>query len=353
MRRFVGKTRTEIRNEIFEIAKEETGIRNFKSVGVMRRFVETFAKYIANLYQFVLTPLHTQTDIDHATGAWLSQWGLLLGVARKTPTKAKGSVTINASGSGILPAGLWVTAEGTDRRYRVVEPTAFEPGDTPCQVEAEFAGSNYNIPPGAGNLHFIVFGIEEVLFGEDWLAEPGTDDEPDDLYRRRIKDRWLLQGVGNPPPSFVYYAESVSGVRQAKLIRTPNGIYGEAAVIVAAENGMPSQDLLDQVYAAIESHGLICNNLFVRAPRQMDIDVRVEFRGEPSEADVQEALLSHINRLGIGGRLEIRSLYTALEHFCLGSLEILLPVRDVQVDADSIIVPNVSVTKLHEEDADE
>lgn len=343
---FIDRTADEIRKEVIETASKELGFRNLKSTGVLRRLFEVFARFLGQVYHKFISPIYHETNLDTADGLWLDQWGLLLGVARKAATKTKGEATLIAYGDGDIDAGAWITVSGTDLRFKVLEKTAFSEGETKISVEAEFEGSGYNVSgEDEGVLTKVVSGVDHIVFKEGWISAAGTDEEDDDSYRSRIKNLWISQGVGNPPPSFYYYAESVDGVKEVKLVRTPRG-YGTVDVIVVAENGMPSEELLQDVYDALYDHALICNDLQVKAPRQKTAEISIEFSGNVSENEVEEAVMQYVYGLGIGGRLEIRGIYDTLEAFDLDTVEVIAPLRDVQAGEDAIIVASVEAEKI-------
>lgn len=343
---FIDRTDDEIRKEVIETASKELGFRNLKSTGVLRRLFEVFARFLGQVYHKFISPIYHETNLDTADGLWLDQWGLLLGVARKAATKTKGEATLVTYGEGEIDAGAWITVSGTDLRFKVLEKTAFSQGETKISVEAEFEGSGYNVSgEDEGVLTKVVSGVDHIVFKEGWISAAGTDEEDDDSYRSRIKNLWISQGVGNPPPSFYYYAESVDGVKEVKLVRTPRG-YGTVDVIVVAENGMPSEELLQDVYDALYDHALICNDLQVKAPQQKVAEISIEFSGDASENEVEEAVMQYVYGLGIGGRLEIRGIYDTLEAFDLDTVEVIAPLRDVQAGEDAIIVASVEAEKI-------
>ena len=343
---FIDRTDDEIRKEVIETASKELGFRNLKSTGVLRRLFEVFARFLGQVYHKFISPIYHETNLDIADGLWLDQWGLLLGVARKAATKTKGEATLVAYGEGDIDAGAWITVSGTDLRFKVLEKTAYSEGETKISVEAEFEGSGYNVSgDDEGVLTKVVSGVDHIVFKEGWISAAGTDEEDDDSYRSRIKNLWISQGVGNPPPSFYYYAESVDGVKEVKLVRTPRG-YGTVDVIVVAENGMPSEELLQDVYDALYDHALICNDLQVKAPQQKVAEISIEFSGDASENEVEEAVMQYVYGLGIGGRLEIRGIYDTLEAFDLDTVEVIAPLRDVQAGEDAIIVASVEAEKI-------
>lgn len=342
----LNKTEDEVRQEVLTIAAEETGIRNNKSTGVLRGIFETFSKVVYQIYRKFLTPIYRRTNLDSADGAWLDNWGLLCGITRKSATKAKGNVTLTAYQSGNIEAGTWITVEGTDLRFKVLQTTEFSPAAAVVvPVEAEFAGTKYNVTDDAGECSKVIPGVDSIVFGEEWITDAGTDEEDDENYRKRIKDLWNSIKNNNPPSLYEYYALSVEGVKSIKLIRTPRG-YGTVDIIVVAVNGLPSQQLLDAVYQAIYDHDLVCTDLRTLAPEAVNTTVTIEYKGSATANAIQEAVLQYVYGLGVGGRMELRKIYDVLVSFDLDQAEVIAPVRDIQASQYQIVNATVEVRKI-------
>jgi uncharacterized phage protein gp47/JayE len=339
-----------IRDDIVEIAKEETGLTNFKSVGVLRGFIEALARVVFFIYRTAINPIYANATLDGATGSWLDCWGLLLGVVRKRAAKAAGRFTASAYGDGSVPAGAWVVIDGAELRYKVTAKIAFTAGETfALPVEAEFAGSGYNIEPGTNvRITRVVPGLDAASVGENWLAVTGDDAETDDAYRARIQNRWRSQSLGDTAATYKYYAESVPGVREAKVARAPRGP-GSSDVVIAAANGIPDDDLLTAVESALSERKLMGFDVRVRAPETASVDVVIEYAGDAPAAAVRMTAERYVHGIGIGGRLSVRDLYKALEPLALVSCEILSPDRDAQAAPTQIAVAIVTVTRLNHE----
>ena len=71
-----------IRDDIITIAKQETGLTNFKSTGVLRGFLEVIIMIVQFIYRTAINPIYRNASLDGATGFFLSLWGLMLGVGR-------------------------------------------------------------------------------------------------------------------------------------------------------------------------------------------------------------------------------------------------------------------------------
>jgi uncharacterized phage protein gp47/JayE len=241
-----------IRDDIVSIAKEKTGLTNFKSTGVLRGFLEVLAAVVFFIYKTAINPVYSNATLDGATGIFLSFWGLLLGVARKQNNKAEGNFTGRSCGGGSVPEGAWIVAEGTELRYKVAQKVTFAAdADFKIPVVAEFAGSGYNI--GADmpvRITRVIPGLDSVSAGEGWTVSLGEDTEEDGSYRERVKNRWRSQTLGDTKETYRFHAESVAGVKSAKIIRTLRGP-GSTDVVIASVTGLPSAALLEAVEQAL------------------------------------------------------------------------------------------------------
>jgi uncharacterized phage protein gp47/JayE len=345
---WIDKSEQEIRDDVVAIAKEETGLTNFKSTGVLRGFVELIVRVVYFIYQTAINTVYKNASLDGAAGFFLSLWGLMLGVVRKQEGKAEGFFTGISSASGKVPAGAWAVLDGTDLRYRAAGDVSFEAGSFEIPVAAEFAGSKYNI--GSGTLLRItryISGLDSVSAGDGWITAAGRDVEEDDLYRERIKTRWKEQTLGDTKDTYKYYAEEVAGVRTAKIIRAPRGP-GSTDVVVAAVNGAPDGDLLEAVRANLYSRELMAFDVLVRAPEILEIDIEIEYSGGAEEAEIRLTAETYVYSLNIGGRFKIADLYDRYKPFKLTTIEILSPDRDVQAETLYLVVGAVTVRKTGE-----
>jgi uncharacterized phage protein gp47/JayE len=343
---WIDKSDRVIRDDIVSIAKEKTGLTNFKSTGVLRGFLEVIAAVVFFIYKTAINPIYSNATLDRATGVFLSFWGLALGVVRKQESKAGGNFTGHSYGEGSVPAGSWIVAEGTELRYKATAKTAFTAGsDFTIPVEAEFPGSDYNIGSGMPlRITRVIPGLDSVSVDENWAATPGENVEEDEPYRKRIKDRWRDLKLGDTKETYRYYAEAVNGVRSAQIIRTPRGP-GSTDVIIQAVNGLPGEELLSAVEQALHDHELMGFDVRVKAPQAVNMAVEIEYSGEASEGEVVLVAENYIYNLGIGGRFKKNDLYDLYKSLALKTIEIISPARDVQADSSSIITAAVTATK--------
>ena len=338
-----------IRDDIVEIAKKETKLTNFKSTGVLRGFLEVLAAVVVFVYQSAINLIYKNATLDGATGFFLTCWGLKLGVTRKQENKASGNFAGHPWGDGCIPEGSWIVVEGTELRYKITEKTPFlAHTDFSIPVIAEFPGGNYNIGSEIPvRITRVVQGMEQtaISVGEGWAKTLGENVEEDDPYRERIKNRWRSQTLGDTKETYRFHAEEVPGVRSAKIIRAPRGP-GSTDVIIASVAGIPNSDLIKAVEDNLYAHELMSFDVQVKAPLIENIDIEIEFTGEPEKADVELVVEGYIYDLGIGGRYQEKDLYKKLEPLELTTVEIISPGRDVQPAEPAIIVATISVEKL-------
>jgi|GEM_PF-1109511 len=336
-----------IRDDIVAIAKEKTGLTNFKSTGVLRGILEVLIVCVSFIYRSAINAIYKNATLDGATGFFLTCWGLKLGVVRKQETKASGYFTGRSFGAGSIPEGAWIVVEGTRLRYKVTQDVSFQENfDFSIPVTAEFAGSNYNIGSQMRvRITRVISGLDSVSVGEGWIRVHGENTEADNTYRERVKNRWRSQTLGDTKETYRYYAESVHGVRSAKIIRTPRGP-GSTDVIIASVIGLPNMELLQSVADALYNHELMAFDVQIKPPEVINVDVVIEYSGSQAESDVSLVAESYVHGLGIGGRFKIADLYRLYEALKLDTIEIISPERDVQTGEAAVILAAITVTKI-------
>ena len=343
---WIGKSDSEIRNDIVAIAKEETGLTSFKSTGVLRGFIEVIARVVLFIYRSAINPIYDNASLDNAGGFFLSLWGLNLGVVRKQAEKTSGALTASSHGDGSIEAGTWARVEGTELRFKVSQTVNFK-AETQfaIPVTAEHSGVEYNIGSGAAiRLTRVVNGFDAVSVSENWITEPGRDVEDDPAYRARIKSKWNGQVLGNTKDVYKFYAEAVGGVRAAKIIRAPRGA-GSTDVVIASTSGLPSSELLAAVKENLYAHELMAFDVQVKAPRVVNVAIQIEFSGEASESEIAILAERYIQNLEIGNRLKLSDLYELYRPLNLHTIEIITPERDIQPEEDEVITAAVKAVK--------
>jgi uncharacterized phage protein gp47/JayE len=345
---WIGKDEKTIMDDILSIAKEETGLTSFKSVGVLRGFLEVIKYVVVFIYKTAINSIYDNASLDGATGFFLTCWGLALGVTRKQSAKTEGRFRGAAYGAGKIPAGAWIVVEGTDLRYKVTEEVSFLRDDFfDVPVIAEFEGSDYNIGAGIPLLvSRVIAGLDLVSVEDEWITSLGEEVEEDEPYRQRIKTRWREQTLGDTKDTYKYYAEQVQGVRSAKIIRAPRGP-GSTDVVVASINGAPDQALLDAVKAHLHDHELMSFDVEVKSPEILEVEITIEYSGDQNETEIRLIAERYIYSIGIGGRFQMSKLYELYRPLKCKTIEILSPDRDIQAEALYLVVGAITVTQIN------
>jgi len=282
----LGKSIDDIRAELFARIEEvqddyqEKGwlpARLNLNKGIVRGILELVCWMIWQLYQ-VLDRIYRQAVPLEASGEWLDVHAVQVGISRKAELKAAGNLTFSRpEGADTdrnipIPAGTIVRTlpDGKGEVYRYVTTAdAVLPagGDTvtaPVQSETYGAAAN----AGTGQICEIVTpvdGVGGVTNKADWLTLEGADAENDVSLRKRYRLAWMAQ-AGNTRAAYEAAALSVAGVADVKVDdQHPRG-EGTLDIIVQGSAGIPTENLLNDVRAAVADTIIINDDVLVKAP---------------------------------------------------------------------------------------
>jgi len=143
-------------------------------------------------------------------------------------------------------------------------------------VEAEIAGSRYNVPKGqiTETLTYIA-GIDTITNGKSWLTLEGSDIEDDESFRARILRSWADLAQRPVAETYQNAAESVQGVLCARVEdQLPRG-QGTIDVIVTGTAGTATGTTLAAVVSAIADIIGPCDDVLVKSSETVTQDVAV------------------------------------------------------------------------------
>ncbi|MGE7271344.1 baseplate J/gp47 family protein [Brevibacillus panacihumi] len=189
---------------------------------------------------------------DTAYGEWLDRIAASVNIARRPAVKASGYVTFTGNEGTSIPKGTEVSTDGDSPIYFVTTADATITGGTATvPVEAKEAGAAGNVGPGAirlttGN----ITGITSVTNATEF--EGGVDRESDDSLRKRYFERVRRPITSGNVYHYRQWALEVVGVRDVRVYPVWNGPL-TVKVVVLADDGVPSQALIDATRAYIES----------------------------------------------------------------------------------------------------
>lgn len=233
---------------------------------------------------------------DTAYGEWLDRRAADVGLTRKPAVKATGHVTFTGTEGTLIPAGTEVYTDGDSPVYFVTTTDAtISGGMAKVASEAKEAGASGNVGPGAiklttGNITGITGVANTVSF------DGGVDAESDDDFRKRYFDRVRRPVTSGNVNHYRQWALEVIGVRDVRVYPVWNGPL-TVKVVILAEDGVPSQSLIDATKTYIESVRPIGADVTVIGAIDFGIDVSATLY-LTSGADinaVQAAIVAEIN----------------------------------------------------------
>lgn len=299
--------------------------------------------------------------LDLAEKGWLTLLAAAtFRVQRRLAGFAEGTISLTcASTAGpynVTPGGLLVT-DGV-RRWRSINSTtvAVSSGTTvSITVQAEGAGTDYNVAPGAITRIVTPAGAGlTVTNPSDWLTKPGTAEETDAALRQRCRDKWSTLGRGATVAAYRYLATTdpdgvpYAAVTRAAVILGPGD--GTLRVIVAGAPTVPGGDLTT-----------ITNSLLERAPATdapsveaatvvtvtvtATVYVRAAFDSTANRALATTAITNYFLSLDIGGTVD-REAIAAAVYAARGvtDVDIVAPSGDTALAGDEVATPSVSIT---------
>ncbi|WP_168733423.1 baseplate J/gp47 family protein [Deinococcus sp. Arct2-2] len=224
--------------------------------GSLRTLVEIQAEAQADTERTVAA-LAAGGYLESAAGQWLDALvASHYGIARQPSGFAQGTVTMRClplSGPYELAAGTAIVGTLNGLRYTsTASVTVPAGGMVEMPVQAEAAGSGYNVP---GNnitlLHTPQPGLS-VTNAANWLTVAGVDQESDTALRTRARLRWAERGGGATADAYRSWALSADpAVDQVRILdEHPRG-QGTVDVVIWGSGGIGT-DVVARVNAYIQ-----------------------------------------------------------------------------------------------------
>ncbi|HBO5298391.1 baseplate J/gp47 family protein [Pseudomonas aeruginosa] len=250
-----------------EVAAQGSALSNTSAYSPFWRVVTALVtKPVLWLLEFVSGTVLPNFFVKTATGTWLDMLAWAVNVERKSATKAQGLLRFTRLTAGealVVPAGTVVQSaaiNGHIYRLATTEDGYFSDGllqlDIP--VEAMETGSGYNLAPGYyAILPEPVPGITSAINTDGWLTVPGSDIEPDDQLRLRVRNQFSAVNQWHTDAVYRALITAFPGVR-------PDGVYfehgaprgpGSANAFVLFDADVPAASYLEQINAHIRDQG--------------------------------------------------------------------------------------------------
>ena len=194
------------------------------------------------------------------------------GVMRQPATQALVVLTVTGkSGSNVPTGSLFATVDG--RNFETTETAVIgENGSANVKAQSQTAGSDNNV--AAGTITKIPTGIYGVSSVNNAAAAyDGFDEETDAALLERLLFKVRQPSTSGKVYHYQLWATSVAGVGAVKVLPLWNGNGTVKVLVVDAEMGVPSENLLQKVRAEIAANAPIGATVTVAAPEVLTVDI--------------------------------------------------------------------------------
>lgn len=205
----------------------------------------------SNLIQFHLVRTIMLMFPMWAWGEWLDLHGSQVGITRKAPNRASGTITIEGNAGTALAKGFRFCTPATDTgpclEFLLNEDVVIpDNGAATAEITAVLPGRASNVKSDAITLMAKpVRGISKIYNQADVTG--GTDEEEDEAYLDRIMEKYGSEGasyIGNDA-DYRRWAREVSGIGDCIVMPTWNGP-GTVKLVLVDSNGQPANEQLQE-----------------------------------------------------------------------------------------------------------
>ncbi len=342
------RVETELIDEGFPISFKKGGIFYHLNRFLVRVYIELLelARQILNSCFFL-----------HAEGDWLDIKAADYSKSRREAKAARGYVTIYRADYGnalLVTKGHCFKTEpdvsGNELKFYCVKDTVIDAGEASGRVlvEAEDAGTFYNIEPGRISISMIhLEGIDHVANEKDWLFEEGADGESDEELRSRGLSSWSELATRTIEEKLANVAKTVEGVLDARIdAQHPRG-QGTVDIIITGAAGTASPELIRKVSEAVAPLKGQYADYLVRSSEVcfQDFILKIYLSKDASTEGVEEQAANLIKDMMLLSRSEKNILYRdSIIGILSNKLEgyrktnIIEPASDLYLEDDKVIM---------------
>lgn len=248
---------------------------------------------------------------DTAVGEDLDIVCAVIGIYRRDPVSAEGTVQFSGPADEEIPTGTRIVAEPDDiPLYFTTNETVIldENGEGEVEVTAEDPGLDGNI--AAGEMEAVtgyLFDIVSVTNEKE--LEGGSDIEDDETLRQRYFDRVQLPITSGNAAHYKQWSLEVPGVGDVKVYPIWDGAGTVKVVLIDTEMTAPAQSVIDEVSDHIENERPVGADVTVTGATELNIDVSatVQLASGASISEVtsefEEALTDYLRELAFQDEL--------------------------------------------------
>lgn len=351
------KTVEEIYQELLAAFQERAGYLPTDSCDLTIRLYAAAAQIQALSIQseWVLAQSFPQT----AEGEYLEHHALVCGLSRIPAAKAVGTLrflveSTSQSDRPIEAGTVCMTASGV--RFVTTEEVVLAAGELYVDAAAEAMENGVGGNAAAGTVNIMTacpVGITACINPEAFSG--GMDAEEDESLRQRVLESYQRLPNGANAAWYEATALGCEGVAAAAVVGRARGI-GTVDVYVASPAGVPEDELLETVQAALAELREIAVDVMVKAPETVTVNVAAEIavKSGTEFTEVAAAVESAVTGWFNGGLLgksvrmaDLGQLIYAVEG--VENYHLLSPTADVAA-AETVlpVLGTVTVTEIGE-----
>jgi len=295
-------SKNEIIDRIYNrILAESTAIQADLDGSIIGMIVKLVGAELDSVWAYI-EELYNQSNLTTATGGSLDQMGLLIGVQRKTESRAttlgqtKAVRFTNLGGTTInIPTSTRVwKANEINTAFFTVEGAAVPAGQSvDVHVSAAESGPAFNVGVGELNSHNVP--TTSIKVTNIIPIENGSFTESDASYRERILQEYRRRNVLNPDNT-IALLRSIDGVRDVLLLNLSRGT-GTFDAIVVPYHQTQANDVVAQCQRLLDDAVPVGVSGKAKLPiaRILDIKISLKFAVTFTNQDsVRQAVKSQI-----------------------------------------------------------
>lgn len=238
-----------------------------------RDIVNSTAEEFKNVY-FEMDMLRDAFFASTSWGDYLTEKCKDFGIDRKLAAKAKGVVTVKGNAAAWIPKKSLFQSVTGHKFYTTEESFIEDNGKANIPIEAENAGSEYNIEADMITL------IPMSIGGVNSVTNPkptydGFDEESDESLYQRYSDYIRTPATSGNIYHYNNWATSVVGVGGCRVTELVDGAGTVGVAIVDSNGDKASNDLIAKVKAYIETVRPAGAKVIVSTPDIITIDIVV------------------------------------------------------------------------------
>ena len=294
-----------------------------------------------------------------AAGVYLDRHAAMRGITRLPAAKAVGVLRFYVKDTpveAVTVAAGTVCMTADEKRFQTTEAAVLQPGELYAEAAAEALETGSGGYAVAGAVCILTACPVSITGCTNPAAfTGGSDEEDDETLRQRILESYQRLPNGANTAWYETTAMSHVGVAAAKAVGRARGI-GTVDVYIAAESGLPGEELLAEVQADLQERREIAVDVQVLSPTAQTVDVTVELAVEEGavfedvKENVEEAVIGFFSGRLLGEAVRLADLGNRL--YGLEGVEnyhILAPTADLA--GDDTVLPMLGTLTITEMEA--